>query len=303
MDIPTAGQTDFVVKSIPDKIEFKVQQCDLEKSEIFRDMFAVCNQGSASPHGVKTLADSCYVELDEPAQALKTLLALLRQPPPPPLLSLPNSVSAQECWVKLPFSQRYEHDSVIPFPLLPGMIRLSDKYGLSDPLVRSLRSHLVANAFLHPLKVYGFATANRFEDVAVEASTYLLHPPLASYSREDISVIPTVTAYHDLVQLHAHRIKRLQEILLSEEIFPFGYGLCTLHCDETARMWNERRVQLVPRIEAASDIAAEMRTLMDQFSSCQACRKACIAATEMLEYKCRRIARTIGYLPSSGRVT
>ncbi|KAI6133260.1 hypothetical protein EDD16DRAFT_13316 [Pisolithus croceorrhizus] len=303
MDIPTAQQTDLVVKSIPDQIEFNVRRCDLEKSEIFRDMFAVCNQGSASADGVKTLADSCYVELDEPAQALKTLLELLRQPPPPPLLYMPDRMSAQECWMKLPFSQRYEHDSVIPFPLLPGMIRLSDKYGLSDPLVRSLRSHLVANAFLHPLKVYGFARANGFEDVAVEASTYLLHPPLASYSREDISVIPTVAAYHDLVQLHAHRIKKLQEILLSEEIFPFGYGLCALHCNETARIWNERRVQLVPKVEAASDIAAEMRTLMDQLSSCQVCRKACLAATEMLEYKCRRITRTIGYLPSNGRET
>lgn len=303
MDIPITEQTDFVVKSIPDQIEFKVWRRDLEKSEIFRDMFALCDQGSASI-GVKTLADAgCYVELDEPAQALNTLLELLRQPPPPPLLSLPDCESAQERWMKLPFSQRYEHDSVIPFPLLPGMIRLADKYGLSDSLVRSLRLHLVANAFLHPLKVYGFATENGLEDVAVEASTYLLHPPLASYSKDDISVIPTVAAYHDLVQLHAHRIKRLQEVLLSEEIFPFGYGLCTLHSDETARLWNDRRVELVPKIEAASDIAAEMRTLVDQLSSCQTCRKACIAATEMLEYKCRRIARTIGYLPSSRQVT
>ncbi|KAI6045043.1 hypothetical protein EDC04DRAFT_2865519 [Pisolithus marmoratus] len=298
MVLPITEQTNFIVKSIPDQIEFKVQRCDLEKSEIFRDMFALCDQGIASTDVVKTLlADSCYVELDEPAQALTTLLELLRQPPHPPLLSLPNCVSAQERWIKLPFSQRYEHDSVIPFPLLPGMILLADKYSLSEPLTRSLRSHLVANAFLHPLKVYGFATANGFEDVAAEASTYLLHPPLASYSREDISVIPSVAAYHDLVQLHAHRIKRLQEILLSEEIFPFGYGSCTMHCDETTRSWNKLREQLAPRIEAASDIAAEMRKLINQFSSCQACRKACIAATEMLEYKCRRIARTIGYLP------
>ncbi|KAG1716341.1 hypothetical protein ID866_825 [Astraeus odoratus] len=243
-------------------------------------MFTLCGTSTGDN---STVAEHCYVELDEPAEALRTLVELLYRPPAPPVLSPTTYQSDRECWIKLPFSQRYDHDSLIPFPLLPGMIRLADKYGLAEPLVRSLHTHLIANAFLHPLKVYGFATANGFDDVAVEASAYLLHPPLASYNNDEISVIPTVTAYHSLVRLHAHRIDSLRRILLSEDIFPFGYGACTTHHSETVRLWNERRTQLALRIEAASDLAAEMRTLLEQFSSCTTCSKACIAATEMLE--------------------
>ena len=205
-------------------------------------MFALCERKPASSPG--------YVELDEPAETLRTLLKLLSHPPAPPLLALPACDSAHEYWVKLPFSQRYDNDSVIPFPVLPGMIHLADKYCLSEPLVRSLRTHLFANAFLHPLKVYAFATASGFDDIAADASAYLLHPPLASYTREEISVIPTVAAYHDLVRLHAHRTQRLQTILSTEDIFPFGYGACDTHRDQTIRAWNERRTQLAPKIDA-----------------------------------------------------
>lgn len=288
---PMSEQPDFRVKSIPDQVEFVVQRCALENSEVFRDMFALCDRKRSTDDD----GDKSCVELDEPAEILRTLLKLLSHPPAPPLLS-PLAYefgSLHESWIRLPFSQRYDHDSVIPLPVLPGMIRLADKYCLSEPLVRSLRTHLLANAFLHPLKVYGFATAHGFDDIAVEASAYLLHPPLASYSRKDISVIPTVAAYHDLVQLHANRVNSLRTILLSEDVFPFGYGACDAHRDETVRAWNERRAHLAPKIEAASDLASEMKVLLDQFSSCRTCSKACIAATEMLAYKCRRVARTI----------
>ncbi|KAL4068267.1 hypothetical protein V8B97DRAFT_885283 [Scleroderma yunnanense] len=301
MDMPSISeQPDFLVKSILDQFEFPVQRCVLERSEVFKDMFALCDQGPNSD-GDKL---GHYVELNEPAETLRTLLELLSHPPPPPLLlSSPAYDSAHECWIKSPFSQRYDHDSVIPFPILPGMIQLADKYCLSEPLIRSLRTHLFANAFLHPLKVYGFATANGFDDIAVEASAYLLHPPLAVYTREEISIIPTVVAYHDLVRLHAHRIDSLRTILLSEDIFPFGYGACDAHRDDTARAWNERRIQLAPKIEAASDLASEMRALLGRFLSCQTCSKACIAATEMLEYKCRRVARTIRHLSRGKRAS
>jgi len=262
-------QPDFRVKSIPDQIEFTVQRCTLENSEVFSlfsvcgdcasgltvstgDMFALCDRKRSTDD------DMGCVELDEPAEVLRTLLKLLSHPPAPPLLSLRAYDSPHEFWIKLPFSRRYDHDSVIPLPVLPGMIRLADKYCLSEPLVRSLRTHLLANAFLHPLRVYGFATANGFDDIAVQASAYLLHPPLASYSREDVSVIPTVAAYHDLVQLHARRIDSLRTILLSEDVFPFGYGACDVHRDETVRAWNERRTQLAPKIEAGQPDTVEL---------------------------------------------
>ncbi|KAF9229556.1 hypothetical protein BS17DRAFT_689447 [Gyrodon lividus] len=170
----------------------------------------------------------------------------------------------------------------IPYPLLPDMLRLVDKYDLSAPLRRSLHSHLFANACISPLKVYTFATANCLDDIAAEASAYLLHPPLSTYSKDQIATIPSVTAYHALVRLHGYRVDKLKGILLSEDIFPFGYGACSTHQKDTTRTWNERRIFLATQIEAATDLAAEMRVLLQQLESCKICHRACTAAIEML---------------------
>ena len=185
------------------------------------------------------------VELDEPAVTLRLLLRLLNYPPPPPSLS-PSAPQARRMGKPVSLYQ----GALIPFPLLPDMLRLADKYDLSDPLRRSLHSHLFANASVLPLEVYAFATRNGLGDVAAEASAYLLHPPLSTYSKDEIALIPSVSAYHDLVRLHSYRIQQLKAVLLREDIFPFGYGVCGAHRESTTRAWNDARMMLATQLEA-----------------------------------------------------
>ncbi|KIJ68646.1 hypothetical protein HYDPIDRAFT_82601 [Hydnomerulius pinastri MD-312] len=284
---------DFRVRSLPDQEEFRVQRRALETSEVFRDMFSCCDQGFdfVARRDIQDITE--VLQLDEPAATLRLLLNLLHFPPPPPSVCLTAHQARRKGTPTSPYN-----GSIIPYPLIPEMLRLADKYVLSEPLCRSLHSHLFANAFTNPLKVYAFATANHLDDIAAEASAYLLHPPLSSYTKDEIAIISSAAAYHDLVRLHGHRIKKLRETVLSEDIFPFGYGACATHQENTTRIWNERRMLLATQIEAATDLAGEMKILLQQFVSCQTCYKACTAAIEMLEYKCYRIARTIDYLPS-----
>ncbi|KAF8140033.1 hypothetical protein EV363DRAFT_1392956 [Boletus edulis] len=271
---------DLRVRSIPDQEEFNVHKSALCTSEVFRDMFACCDHeySFVNPHdGIQDVNE--VLELDESASTLRLLLRLLHFPPPPPPLSL----SARE-------TRRMGK---------PDMVRLADKYGLSEPLRRAIYAHLFANAAIHPLEVYAYATRNHLDDVAAEASAYLLHPPLSTYSEDQIALIPSVSAYHDLVRLHSHRTTQLKSILLREDIFPFGYGACVAHQESTTRAWNDSRMLLATQLEAATDLVAEMNVLLTQFDSCNTCYKACLGGHRDAwgNYKCNRIPRTIDYLP------
>jgi hypothetical protein len=192
---------------------------------------------------------------------------------------------------------KLEAGSVIPFPVLPFMLHLADKYGLPETITCSLHLHVQANASTNPLPVYAYATAHNLPKIAAEASAHLLHPPLSSYTKEDIQIIPTVTAYHELLRLHEYRKYKLRDILLNEYIFPHGYGTCPAHKQWATQLWEQKRVYLATQIEAATDIAGEMHDLADQLSSCPLCHKALTAAVDMLQYKCRRVARTVDYVP------
>ncbi|KAG1743511.1 hypothetical protein EDB19DRAFT_1579077, partial [Suillus lakei] len=119
--------------------------------------------------------------------------------------------------------------SVIPFPVLPSMIQLADKYGLPKKIICSLHLHVQANAATNLLLVYAYATTHNLPKIAAAASAHLLYPPLSSYSKEDIQIIPTVTTYHELLRLHKYWKYRLRHILLNEDIFPHGYGTCPVH--------------------------------------------------------------------------
>ncbi|KAN0100822.1 hypothetical protein V8E55_000806 [Tylopilus felleus] len=285
---------DFRVRSIPDQEEFNVHKGALRTSEVFRNMFLCCDQeyGSVDTREVQDLRVSEVLELDESASTLSLLLRLLHFPPPPPSLS-PSGHQTRRMGKPASLYQ----EPLIPLPLLPDMLRLADKYDLAEPLRRALHAHLFANAATHPLEVYAFATSNQIDDVAAEASAYLLHPPLFTYPKDRIELIPSVSAYHDLVRLHGYRIQQLKAILLQEDIFPFGYGVCVVHQESTTRVWNESRMLLATQLEAATDLVAEMGGLLKRFASCRTCHKACSAAIGMLGYKCNRVPRTIDYLP------
>ncbi|KAI0702476.1 hypothetical protein BC835DRAFT_1320873 [Cytidiella melzeri] len=278
---------DFSVRSVPDGDVFSVKrECLTSGSEVFRDMFSCCDAGF---YMVNTLdEDNKTLELHESAVVLNTLFQLLHSPPAP-FVASPAEESQD-------FTRVWEHkisEATIPWPLLPSMFVLADKYALSREVTGVLRSHLAAYASVFPLQVYGTACTLGFSDIAAEASAHLLHPPLSKYGPEEIKVIPTAEAYHQLVLLHDFRVKRLSDILGNEEVFPHGYGECSRHSQRTKIAWEGRKQAISSQIKAATDVAALMEPLVDEMADCQTCRRACKAAVAMLAYKCARIPRRI----------
>jgi len=260
-------------------------------------MFACCDQGfDLVDDKDEPGSQEAVLDLDETEHALATLFRLIQHPPTPPPTE--NSEGTRS-------RVKFDADSVIPFPILPFMLRLADKYGLSETIIRSLHTHMQCNAITNPLPVYAYATAHDLPKIAAEASAHLLHPPLSSYTKDDIQIIPTVTAYHELLRLHEYRKYRLREILLNEDLFPHGYGACPTHRQRATQLWEGKRMHLATQIEAgvqanivcisgsasyklinpATDIAGEMHELAGQLSSCPLCCKAVTAAVEMLQVK------------------
>ncbi|KAG6845647.1 hypothetical protein H0H87_005854 [Tephrocybe sp. NHM501043] len=161
------------------------------------------------------------VDIHETSDVLIVLLRLLHSPPSPPVPLLPEGQDNQHIIShKLP-KKVYDPATVIPLPLLLSVLYgLVDKYAISDAVTKSLNGHLLAHAPVFPLTVYGFATTHRLDYVASEASQYL--QPLASYTANEIVVIPTVFAYHQVMRLQALRMKALRDLVLGEDIFPHG---------------------------------------------------------------------------------
>jgi hypothetical protein len=209
---------DFQVRSIPDDVFFAVNRSALERSEVFSmhcpqtiefslskthflgDMFSCCD-GSESK-----------LELHEKSGELAALLRLLHDTPQPPA-ELPRANEFE--------SLQYDPSTIIPLPLLKSLLSVTaDKYALDPEIVRVLKAHLIAHAPVHGLDVYGFASSHGLEREAYKASQYVL--PLASYRFEEIKVIPSVIAYHQLVRLQDFRVKALRDLLLGEELFPHG---------------------------------------------------------------------------------
>jgi len=146
------------------------------------------------------------------------------------------------------------------------------------------------------LTVYGLSLAlGDMPHVVSESSQYIL--PLARYSLDEIKVVPTVGDYHNVHRLQTFRVKTLQEILVREELFPHGYGMCATHNTGAAAAWDRARIILARKIETNTDVAGEMETLLYVFQSCGKCCKAFTAAVDMLAYKCRRVPRRLDQLP------
>jgi hypothetical protein len=238
-------EPDFFVRSMRDDppVQFGVLRKALSQSEIFRNMFDCCDSGF-----VMSMADDTdqVLDLDEPAEMLNILLSLLHTPPPPPQRK--HKICAEGLLARAPIA--FEPGSIIPFPLLPRMLQLADKYDLSENLQQSLLAHMSSYVSSRPLEVYAFATGRGLQALAVDASKHLLHPRLAAYSPKDIKMIPSTEAWQKLVLLHDVRIRGLREILLGEEIFPHGYGTCSAHKDKTITLWGQRKMDIILKVEA-----------------------------------------------------
>ena len=329
------GEPDFLIRSTHTQdVSFLVERSALTgASEVFRDMFHVCEPPEA---GWEDVGDSqngpaleeCRVEMDipEPPDVLRMLFKLVHSPPAP----LPSIKELTEKDKEYAQSKQYL-DSVlrspipqthaIPLPLLRPLYTLADKYLLVPDLVFTLHSHLTAHTQAQPLEVYALATTLSLSEVAAYASSHLLSPPLDTYAPGTLSILPNIESLHLLYLLHSHRIKKFHEILANEAIFPHGYGKCSSrgHSERAEEAWRHRKRVLLSmsRIEAGTDVSSEMREVLKTFEDCTTCTKAGIAAIEMLEvryccsfylfrmlcadgvlqYKCRKIARTIKKVP------
>lgn len=243
---------DFIVRSIPDKVVFPVSRnalltgsdvfrrcllvffsCQHSKGFLLGDMFACCDASLSAD-------EPQVLDLDETESILNTLLHLLHSTLHPPVRN-PRDSWQEKVNTKLP-KPKYEPATVIPMPLLPVLFSLADKYTLSDDITDALHIHLLAHAPMDPLKVYGLATLYERPDVAARASQYLL--PMAWYASQDIKIIPSAVAYHDLARLQNFRVKCLREILLHQDadLFPHGqlmYCQCRPHIDfgPYSRIW------------------------------------------------------------------
>ncbi|PSR71272.1 hypothetical protein PHLCEN_2v12786 [Hermanssonia centrifuga] len=145
-------------------------------------------------------------------------------------------------------------EATIPFPLLPSLYRLADKYAFSQDIMQALHSHLGAYVSMYPLRVYGYASELGLDKVAAKASTHLLHPPLTSYSTEEMKAIPTAEAYHKLALLHEFRTRKIRETLMNEEVFPHGYGECSRHAQRTKDLWKTRKHVVYNQIQAGETL-------------------------------------------------
>ncbi|KAI0076247.1 hypothetical protein K474DRAFT_1584468, partial [Panus rudis PR-1116 ss-1] len=283
---------DFFVHSIPDGTVFQVRRASLESgSNVFRDMFECCDSGFVMD---EVEVEARAIHVPKSSSNLNLLFHLLHAPPPPyveelggPVQQIGDSESHLTEWHIATLAPK----TAIPLPLLPKLLMLSDKYALSEDTIASLHSHLAAYAPVYPLRVYGYAVELGLETLASRTSMYLLHPPLAQYTPKEVDAIPTAEAYHKLVLLHHYRIERLREVLQKEEIFPHGYRLCVKHAQSTECMWQQRKADILIRIEAATDVAAEMDVLQKKLIHCETCTRAYVAAVSMLAYKCAKIPR------------
>jgi hypothetical protein len=187
------------------------------------------------------------MDVPEKSSNLNILFRLLHDPPQlfTPIKPTPAKAFGVNPPVDVP-----DMSTVVPLPLIPLALTLADKYILHSSVLKALHSHIGAHVTTQPLEVYGLATSLGLDELASDASEYLLHPPLASYSLSEIKVVPTVQALHQLVRLQALREAKLKDMLQGEMVFPHDYGLCSSHGTATKALWEERKRVLSPRIRA-----------------------------------------------------
>ena len=209
-------------------------------------MFSTCDSSSPS-------TSTQTIEIYESSSAFGCLLRLLHEPLPE---HAPTEDDSDAFETKItPVTPK----SSVPLPLLPSLYVLADKYAVNDSIVHALHTHLASYKSTSPLQVYAQAAKLGLDELMNETSVYLVHPPLSSYTVEEVSIIPSTGAYHKLLLLQSHREKKLKEILLGEDIFPHGYGECPEHKAATMSMWDQRRRDIVGRIESGAHILYNCR--------------------------------------------
>lgn len=299
------GEPDFTIKSAVDpEATFRVQRKALTKGSIvFGDMFDVCTvpesswEDIGSPQNTNILLEESTMDMPESSDVLQMLFRILHEEPTP----LP-SASEMIKWERLPDYWKQDpekaraappigKDNAVPLPLLKRLFALADKYMLKEELVSTLYTHLVAHAFDRPLQVYALATILDAKEVAIFASTQLHSPPIESYSSEQLEILPTVASLQALYILQAQRIQALREIVAREPLFPHGYGKCTSwgHADRAEEAWRKRKrwVLSMGRLDAGTNVAAEMLMGIKNLDGCDVCKRAFDAAIGMLQVRLR----------------
>ena len=178
---------------------------------LLEDMFACCTADTEQ-----------LLDLQESSGNLVVLLRMLHEPPSSPSQKLTDKFNSIDTFDPFDTFDSIEYDptTVIPLPLLFTLFELADKYALHHTVTKCLKAHLIAHEVAYPLEVYGFATLHGMEKIASHTSQYVM--PVASYSYDEINLIPNVVAYHKLVRLQDLRRKALRNLILEEEIFPHG---------------------------------------------------------------------------------
>lgn len=198
------------------------------------NMFSCCDRDGRTDKSRES-------EVYESSSAFAILLRLLHNLPP----DYPTRKELQQ-----PRYAIITPTSAIPFPVLPLLFQLADKYVVSPAIVHALQSHLYAYASTFPLKVYGLASQLGLDWMADEASAFLVQPPLHTYTQDEVKLIPTAEAYHKLLILQHHRVEKIKDLLAHEELFPHGYGVCSAHKGSALAFWDQKRKSLLGRVDA-----------------------------------------------------
>ncbi|CAG7846722.1 SubName: Full=Uncharacterized protein {ECO:0000313/EMBL:CCA74244.1} [Serendipita indica DSM 11827] len=301
------GEPDFTVYSSVDAdVEFRVQRIALiAGSEVFADMFNISESSWVDVDG-KTLdnisTENNSMTMSEDTPVLENLFRVIHEPP----VKLPTAKDMKR-WHKLPdYDERKAEGppiakgDAVPFPLLKRLFVLADKYIFTPAIVETLHTHLASHATDSPLQVYAMATAMGIDDVAIYASTQLHSPPLETYTPDQMAILPTIQSLQLLYILHAVRKQRLREILAEEQLFPSGYGKCTVkgHVEMAEEAWRKQKRILLSmgRIQAGANLRVEMMPVLVTVSGCNTCLKAYETAIDMIQYKSVKIPQSIANL-------
>ncbi|EJU00987.1 hypothetical protein DACRYDRAFT_116836 [Dacryopinax primogenitus] len=257
---------DLTIRSSLDGSTFPARSKSLiSASAVFDDMFTIC-----------TPSDNPTIDVLEASDALLQLLQFIHYPP--------NPYSAE--------------DSPLSIETISSLLTMADKYQFKSHFLDTIHTHLSAHIPWFPMQVYALATRWNIPDMADQATAYLHHPPLSKWPESIIKSLPSAQAYHEVLRLQAHRTEKFREILLTEDIFPHGYGNCILHGPATTKLWERARRTVATRLDAGSDVGEEMQQcLLTSVAQCNVCGMALNRAVDMLKYKCARVAKVASRVP------